>query len=361
MNSQKDYYKTLNIDENADETTIKEAFRSLAKKYHPDVNKEAGSEEKFKEINEAYETLSDPSRKNQYDQMRKMGGMGGGYNMGGFGFRNVNNQGATYFDMEDIENMFKQSRRRSIDINIKAVCRTSLKNALKGVKVPLKLSRIIGCKNCMSEGYQIIGEICKTCGGKGMTVMANSNVIIQKTCSDCNGTGGGEKIECKQCNGHGHLEIEETIAIKIPAGVNPSSVLRVKGKGNATYKNGQLIEGDLFVVVDYPAYEDGVSISDGALYITLKVPFANIVNKDTIKVNVLGIKKISLKLDPNQASGHEYEVKGEGAAEGSSAFIKVFIENPSNNIKEEDRERLSKLMKDIYGDSTTNFKPTAIQ
>jgi molecular chaperone DnaJ len=364
--SQKDYYESLGVDKNASEEDIKKAYRKLALEYHPDRNKEKEAEEKFREVTEAYEVLSDKEKRAHYDQfgVADMGKQGfrdprdvfvnfreifG--NMGGFGgFSNMGNMGEGAI------------RQKTINHDIRAVCNIPLKDVIKGTKVIMELNRAIACESCKTTGFDTSKEVksCGVCGGKGMRIgRMNGNMIFQQTCSACSGMGK-EYIPCDKCNGDGYESIKETISINVPKGIPPMTTLRLKSKGNVTYRGDYKIEGALYVVVDYPSTEGGISLNNGELYLTIKVPFNKMLLEEKIKVNVLNTKKISLTLDSTKPSGHQYEIKDGGIIEGKSAFVKVFADLPTNKISDEDKQKLVTLIKEIYGESSTTFKPETI-
>lgn len=351
FNVDKDYYSILGVNASSNAEDIKKAYRKLALQYHPDCNKEEGAEEKFKDINEAYEVLSDDEKRQRYDYFKEHGHS---RSMNGFGFNDLRDL------HREMANFFHFQQNNSIPIHIRMLYKITLKEALKGTYAKLEVPRIIACKTCKSNGYVFDGPVCPKCNGSGRIVSQQGNVLLARSCDACHGHGGNKK-SCDTCHGKRYEQIKKSIKLKIPAGINPAQILKIKGMGNYGYdENGEEISGDLLVVIDYNPSENGVMLKDGNIYITVNIPFVNIINEDTVKINVLGVKKIPLKLDHNQKSGHTYKVENEGATDNNHAFIKVFIDNPSKEISKEDKEKLSSLMKEIYGDGTTNFKPTSI-
>jgi molecular chaperone DnaJ len=363
---QKDYYSVLGVSKDVNQDELKKAYRKLAVQYHPDKNKETNAEDKFKEINEAYEVLSDENKRVQYDQFgtanneqvdprdiferfRRANGFSG------FGFSGFEDDSEE--DQGEREIKFAQKR---INADIKIGCSIKLKDALKGGAVNLKLKRHIACEKCKTVGVDKIGDSCKACNGKGhISRRVNESMIFRQTCPNCNGVGK-QIVACPQCKGKGYEDIDEKIEIKIQKGINKGSILRAKGRGNVTYQEETKITGDLYIVVDYPSEEDGIIIKDENIYLTTKIPFDTILSGEEVKINLHGIRKISLKLDVNRPSGYEYEVKNEGLKDGKSAFIKVFVDLPKNEIADGDREKLITVMKEIYGKPSTNFNVTAV-
>lgn len=371
--SNKDYYAILGVEKSSTAEDIKKAYRKLALQYHPDKNpdnKEA--EDKFKEINEAYEILSDTEKRSNYDQ---------------FGIADMNNRGfrdprevfynfSKFFqDDDEFAGMFSHMganpfsrgsriRQKTINPDLRIVCNIQLKDAIKGIEIVIDVPRAIACDECQTTGVdnskEKESEVCKVCNGQGMRVgRIQGNMIVQQTCNACG--GAGRKIHaCTKCSGDGYNTTKDTISVKIPKGIPPMTTLRVKSKGNVTYQGSYKIEGNLFVVVDYPSEEDGIALRNGNLYATVKVPFNLMVMGEKIKINFFNIKKISFNLDPDKPSGYQYNIKDGGTEDGKMAFIKVFADFPQNKISVDDRQKLIKVMKEIYGESTTTFKPESL-
>jgi len=359
--SNKDYYGLLGVDKTATAEDIKKSYLSLALKYHPDRNpdnKEA--EDKFKEINEAYEVLSDEQKRSNYDQ---------------FGTADMGGRFSSSFGDDELFNVFARMqgnmfggsgrngiRQRIINPDIRAHATISLKDAIKGAEIVIEVSRAIACDTCHTTGYDTskASEQCNVCNGRGMRMgkMAG-NVIFQQTCNACGGTGQNLK-PCTNCSGNGYSSIKETISVKIPKGVLPMTLLKLKNKGNVTYQGGHKIEGSFFVAIDYPTEEDGIALRNGDLYATVKIPFNLMLSGEKIKVSFFNSKKVSFKLESDKPSGYQYVIKDGGVENGKSAYVKVFADFPQNKISEEERQKLIKVMREIYGESTTTFQPESL-
>jgi DnaJ-class molecular chaperone len=149
----------------------------------------------------------------------------------------------------------------------------------------------------------------------------------------------------------------EKIIVTIPAGINALSALRIRGQGNEVYWGEQLTCGDLYIVVDYPRENKGVTLDDGNIYTTVRVSFNAVINESEVTIDVLGCKDIKLKLDASQKSGHIYQIIGCGANSEKNAYVKVFIDFPKNKISKEDSEKLIKVMREIYGEPATRIQP----
>ena len=291
MNNKRDYYEVLGVSKNATDEEIKRAFRVLAKKYHPDVNKEPGAAEKFKEIGEAYSVLSDKQKRSQYDQ---------------FGHAAFDNAGGAGFDMGDINlddilssffggsfgggfssftsgfgNTRSQNRaQRGDDLLIRI--KLTFDEAIHGCKKDIKVNVSETCDECHGKGG--FGEsTCSNCGGRGVIKEDQRTLFgmmqTQKTCPKCNGSGKEFKDICRNCRGDGKVTNNKTLTVTVPEGVDTGSQLRLSGKGGVGVNGGP--NGDIyleFVVEDHKFFER----HDDDIY--LEVPI-------TITEAILGCKK----------------------------------------------------------------------
>lgn len=244
----KDYYKILGIDANADEKSIKSAYRELAHKWHPDKNPEntEEAEEKFKEISEAYSVLSDPEKRKIYDST----GSPLGSDFGGF-----NNFRATGdpFEMFFGRNFRKPQgppppmRGQSIQMNLGI----SLKEALFGGSREITYDVHSGCQSCNGRGG-IEFDICSLCKGSGFIVQERPGMMMQTSCNNCNGQGQSIKTLCDICSGKGIIGENKKLTVIIPAGIKHSNTLRLQGQGGAGFNGGP--NGDLLIAVstEYP-------------------------------------------------------------------------------------------------------------
>ena len=322
--AKKDYYEVLGVDKNASQAEIKSAFRKMAKKYHPDINKEEGAEAKFKEVGEAYSVLGDEQKRKQYDQFGhaafENGAGGNPYgNYGGFsGF-----QGFEDIDLGDIfEDMFgggfgfssrrgaKKNRARKGDDTLVRVNLT-FEEAIFGCKKELKLDLDEDCDNCNGKGG-FDEKTCSTCGGTGRVVSQTQSIfgVIQQqtTCPDCGGSGKTFGRVCSDCNGHGHVTKNKTIEVDIPAGVDNGSELRITGKGSKGFNGGP--NGDIYI--QFKVKEHAIFQREGDdIYLDLPI---------TIAEAVLGCKKeiptvygnLVIEIDAGTQSGTKLRIKSKG-------------------------------------------------
>jgi molecular chaperone DnaJ len=260
----KDYYKILGVDKGASKDEIKKAFYKLAHKYHPD--KKEGDEAKFKEVNEAYQTLSDEGKRAQYDRFgsnyQNMGGGAGGAGFGGFGgfegfdFSGFQNGGGMEFDLNDIFSDFfggggraqaRRGRDLQTEINI------TFTEAILGVNKKITITKNSECDTCHGKGAKkgTKMETCKTCSGKGKihevkrTILGNINNT--RMCETCFGAGEIPKEVCDECKGRGILKKTEEISIPVPSGINNGQNLKMSGAGEAVFKG---TKGDLYIKVN---------------------------------------------------------------------------------------------------------------
>lgn len=322
MASSQNYYDILGVSKTATDAEIKSAFRKLAKKYHPDINKEPGAEQKFKKIGEAYAVLSDPEKRKQYDQFgheaytqgAAQGGFGGGF--GGFSADDIDL--SSIFDDLFGGSIFGNSSRRASGRNRPTKGRDSLvkvdltfEEAVFGCKKTINIDLDTECEDCSGKGGS--GETtCSTCGGRGRVITQQRTMFgvfqSESTCPDCNGKGKTFKTTCKSCSGTGHVVKNKEIEITVPEGVDDGHQLRISGKGAAGYNGGP--NGDIYIefrVKDHPLFER----KDNDIY--LDVPL-------TITEAVLGCKKevptltgtVVLTVDPGSQPGDQLRLRGKG-------------------------------------------------
>ncbi len=269
MKEKRDYYEVLGVSRNASKQEIKKAYRQLAKKYHPDVNKAPDAEDKFKEVQEAYEVLSDDQKRAAYDQFGHAGTSG--FGPGGFeGFQDAQDFAGFDFsgfgDFTDIGSIFDQffggafgGRRKSSfsatkgqDIQVKL--ELEFEEACFGGEETILYKRRVHCDKCNGSGAMngTSMAVCDQCGGEGRVTRIQRTMIgvIQTTttCPRCHGEGRVIKERCSNCFGEGVIEKKETLKLKIPKGTPDGLMLRFKGKGNAGLNGGEY--GDLYIQIE---------------------------------------------------------------------------------------------------------------
>ena len=287
MAEKRDYYEVLGVDKNASADEIKKAYRKKAIQYHPDKNPgDKAAEEKFKEAAEAYEVLSDPQKRQRYDQFGHAGmGGAGGFSGGGMSMEDIFSHfgdifGGAGFDLGDLFGGGGRSRgprmRRGSDMRVKV--RLTLEEIATGCEKKIKVRKQVQCKSCNGTGSEDgRTETCPTCKGTGRTVRQQRGIFgmmqVQAECETCHGEGQIIKNKCPKCNGEGVVRDEEIITINIPAGVAAGMQLTMQGKGNAAPHGG--IAGDLLVLIEEEQHKDFIRQDSDLIYnLLLDMPTA---------------------------------------------------------------------------------------
>jgi len=356
----KDYYSVLGVDKKASKEEIKKAFYKLAHKYHPD--KKEGDEKKFKEVNEAYQTLSDDQKRAQYDQFgsnyQNMSGFGGGQGgaQGGFGgfegfdFSGFQNGGGMEFDLNDIFSDFfggggsRSQKRKGRDISTEI--QISFADSVFGVTQKILLSKTSKCSTCDGRGAKpgTKMETCKHCKGTGKVHEAKRTILgtisSTKVCDTCAGRGEIPKESCDSCKGKGVLHKQEEITINVPEGINNGDSLRMTGAGEAVL-NGAA--GDLYIkirVLPHSIFKrEG---NDLIMDLDLKLTDALLGKKESIET-LDG--KIDVNIPEGVAVNEILRVKGKGVpvrGRRGDLLIKLNIKIP-NKLSKKERELVEKL------------------
>jgi len=319
---EKDYYKTLGVAKNDDAKTIKKAYRKLAQELHPDKNPgNAAAESRFKDVSEAYDVLSDPGKRKEYDEARELFGSGG--------FRRApNGGGATTFDMSDLfgpgsnlgdmfSDLFGGAAGRPNagpqpmpGSDVAAELRLDFVEAAHGTTLPLQLSGPAACKTCGGSGAApgSSAHTCPVCGGAGSVLRNQGGFALREPCRECRGSGQIPDQVCPECRGSGTTNQTRTITVRVPSGVRDGAKLRIAGKGNAGSLGGP--PGDLFVTIRVAAHPlFGRSGDD--LTLTVPITFPEAALGTTLRVPTLD-GAVSLKIAPGTPSGRTLRVRGRG-------------------------------------------------
>ena len=352
MADKKDYYEVLGVEKGASDDELKRAYRQLAKKYHPDMNpgdKEA--ELKFKEINEAYEVLSDSEKRQKYDRYGHAAfdpSMGGGAGFGGF-------EGFGGFNFGDIfGDIFSGGSRARSNVvdgdDIEARVTITFEESIFGCKKDISYARIEGCSECGASGAEkgTKPEKCGTCNGTGsVTVQQNIGfgyINSQRACQSCRGTGKIIKNPCKNCNGKGFIRVNKKIEVSIPAGIDTAQRIILRGQGSAGRNGGA--NGDLFISVRVLP-NDIFQREGNNLYCDVPVSFAEATLGAEIDIPVVGGKTEKFRIPEGTQSGTSFTVRGKGAPDVNTKrkgdlIITVNVETPKNLSKEQ-KELLKKF------------------
>ena len=363
MADKRDYYEVLGVSKDADEATIKKAYRQLAKKYHPDMNpgdKEA--EKKFKEASEAYAVLSDADKRKQYDQFGHAAfenGGGGASGAGGFDF-DFGDMGDIFGDL--FGGMFGGGSRRNsngprrgadIRINVRITFAESVTGTKKKIDVNLKDA----CTKCNGTGAKAgtSPETCSKCGGRGQVTYSRQSMfgMVQNVapCPDCNGTGKIIKEKCPDCYGTGYITTKKTIEVNIPAGIDNGQCVRIQGKGEPGTNGGP--RGDLLVAVMITA--DPMFERDGYnIFSDVHISYPTAVLGGEVKVKTVD-GEVLYDVKPGTASGTRVRLKGKGmpTIRNSSVrgdhYITLIVDIPTK-LNNEQKEALIAYDKLLTGE-----------
>lgn len=363
-----DYYETLGVTKSATEEEIKKAYRKLAMKYHPDRNKgDKAAEEKFKEINAAYEVLSDPQKKAAYDRYGSaafenggMGGAGGtGFNgFGGFeGFQGFNFGGGG-FGFDDILNdLFgggqargrgRTSARSSAQpgSDVRFDLPITLEDAYTGTKAKVSFRTFVPCDACHATGSADKGgvETCPVCHGRGSVIQGGGFISIERPCSNCHGSGQIIKKPCKTCGGQGRVMKEKTLDVTIPKGVNEDTKIRLSGEGEAGVRGGP--SGDLYVFLSIKPHALFKRVGND-LSCTMPISITTAALGKDLSVSSLDKLPVTLHIPAGTQTGHQFRLKGKGMPRLRSStygdlIVEVVVETPVKLTKRQ-KELLQEL------------------
>lgn len=366
MAQKRDFYEILGVDKSANADDIKKAYRKMAIKYHPDKNpNDPSAEEKFKEAAEAYEVLSDPNKRQRYDQFghQGLGGAAGGgnYGAGGMSMDDIFSQfGDIFGEGSPFGSFFggggQQRRvRKGSDLRIKL--KLNLEEVANGVEKKIKVKRHTTCNSCGGNGSKngTALKTCTTCNGNGQVRRVTQTMLGQmvstSTCPTCNGEGKIVETRCEPCFGEGRVLSEEVIPIKIPAGVADGMQLSMGGKGNVPPRGG--VAGDLLIVVEEEEDENLKRDGNNVIY-DLHISFVDAALGASIEVPTID-GKARITLEQGTQSGKILRLKGKGVPQLNSyvrgdQLIHVNVWTPKQ-LSTEERAMLEKMR------NSPNFQP----
>ena len=370
--AKRDYYDVLGVDKSASDAEIKSAFRKLAKKYHPDLNKEPDAAEKFKEVQEAYDVLSDEQKRKTYDQFgsaafdnnagggNSYGSYGnyGGFNTSGFGFEDFN------INLDDIlSNMFgsgfggsKRKNRPTKGEDVLYRMKISFEDAVFGSKKDITLDLTEKCETCEGRGGFDFKK-CSTCNGTGRVRRSQSSLfgsfVSESVCPDCKGQGEVFEKRCSDCKGKGYNINRKTITITIPEGVDTGSQIRIKGKGQVGSNGGE--NGDIYV--EFIVESDPIFKRDGNdIYMTLPINIVEATLGGEKEVPTLD-GKIILTIPPYSQTNDKLRIKGRGVPNNSrrgDLYIVLDVVMPTK--LDRNQRRLFEELSETNLDTSDKFK-----
>ena len=363
-----DYYQTLNINKTANQDEIKAAYRKLAHQHHPD--KKGGDEKKFKEINEAYQVLSNQEKRAQYDQFGRVfeganNGAGQGNGFGGFDFSSFGGQAGGGFDFnglnfEDLFGSFgfgngggarKKPKNKGQDMEVELLI--DLKDTLKEVAKKVSLSKMVKCSRCSGTGAEAGAKIkeCFSCKGTGwvqqVRKMGPISFSQDAICPECKGEGKIPEKPCNVCRGEGRMRQNEEITVVIPAGVDNGQVLRIDGAGEAGKRGGAA--GDLYIKIALKPHPFFERKGDDLLGV-FPISFSLASLGGEVDLETLEGKKISLKVPEGTPSGKIFRIGGKGVPRFNGwsrgdLFVELMVETPKKLSKKQ-KELLHELRKE---------------
>ncbi|WP_395647216.1 molecular chaperone DnaJ [Terricaulis sp.] len=360
MSATGDYYETLGVARDADAATIKSAFRKLAMKLHPDQNPGCKvSEEKFKELGEAYAVLSDPQKRAAYDRYGKAafqggpGGGGPGFGPGGAGFSgdfsDLFNEifGGGFEDMFARQAGPRNGPQRGADLRYDI--EITLEQAYKGMEREIVAPRAQSCEPCGgtgSEGKAPL-ETCRTCNGAGQVRASQGMFRVVRTCPSCHGRGQSIKNPCKSCGGRGLTNKERTLAVKIPAGVEDGTRIRLAGEGDAGMRNGP--PGDLYLFLSVKPH--ALFERDGPdLYCRAPAPMCKAALGGEMEIPTIDGDRTKITMPPGTQTGRRFRIKGKGMTQLRSRdrgdlHVEIAVETPVN-LSAKQKKLLEEFAKD---------------
>jgi len=357
MATPRDFYEVLGVGKSASQDEIKKAYRELARKWHPDRNQDdKDAEERFKEIQQAYDTLSDEEKRKQYDAGGRFAGFGaGGFpGGGGAGFPG----GGFASDLGDIFSSFfrggrgQQAPREQRGRDLETEVRLSFDQAMHGTQIAVSVPTTGECPTCHGSGAKpgTMPHTCPRCEGTGIDAQSQGLFSISQPCPECGGQGSIIEDPCPTCSGSGVTQETKRYRVNIPAGVHDGSRIRLAGKGEAGYRGGP--RGDLYVttrVAPSPVFKQR---PDGNLEVDLPVTVTEAIQGGDIEVPTLSGSK-TIRLQPGTQHGTVQRLRGEGPPETKGSgrrdiYYRIRIDVPKD-LTDEQREAVEKLGESLNG------------
>src|SRR3954454_19157763 len=361
-------YDVLGVSKSASADEIKKAYRKLAREYHPDRNPgDAAAEERFKEVQGAYDLLSDPEKRKQYDTFGSPNGRGG------FPGGNVNFGDFNVGDLGDLGDLFGglfggrggrsggRASRAQRGNDLEVVVNLSFEDSLKGVETKIPVALETACSECHGSGAKpgTAPKICPECNGRGVVAESQGFFALSQPCPRCRGNGTVIEDPCPRCHGSGRERRTKRYTVKIPAGVKDGTRIRLKGKGEAGANGGQA--GDLFVITRVAPSKLYERRDNGDLVIDVPVTYAEAALGTTVEVPTPDKQRLSLKIPAGAENGKLLRLKGHGAPKLKGggkgdllARVRVTVPKKLSKAEKEALENLQKVSKEnpreaLYG------------
>ncbi len=368
--AKKDYYELLGISEKATPDQIKKAYRKLAKQYHPDANPDNPSAaDRFKEIGEAYSVLSDPDKRKQYDNMRRLGAFGFGRGSGtsrgprpggggidaepGFsfddlqgGFGNISDLFSSLFDLGKKGGGTPGGARHGPERgqNVEYVVEIPFLTATRGGRISVDVSITEECATCHGSGAKPGTDLkrCTECGGTGHVSFGQGGFAVKRPCPACFGRGMLPVTPCRSCDGRGSVRQKRKIQISVPKGVESGSKVRLSGQGERGRAGGT--PGDLIITFKVQPHRffrrEGLDV-----YVSVPINIVQATLGSKIRVRTISGKKVVLTLPPGTQSGTKFRLRGQGVEKGDRVgdqYVEVRVEVP-DKLSDEERKRMEEF------------------
>ena len=357
MAQPRDFYEVLGVSKSADQDEIKKAYRELARKWHPDRNPDdTDAEERFKEIQQAYDTLSDEEKRKQYDAGGRFAGFGAGGFPGGGGAGGFPGGGFAS-DVGDIFSSFfrgrgQQGPREQRGRDLESEVRLSFDQAMHGTQIAVSVPTTGECPTCHGSGARpgTSPRTCPRCEGTGIDAQSQGLFSISQPCPECGGQGEIIDDPCPTCHGSGVTEETKRYRVNIPAGVHDGSRIRLSGKGEAGYRGGP--SGDLYVTTRVAPSPVFTQRADGNLEVDLPVSVTEAIQGGDIEVPTLSGTK-TIRIPPGTQQGSVHRLRGEGPPRAKGAgrgdiHYRIRVDVPKD-LTGEQREAVEKLAESLNG------------
>lgn len=351
MPAVKDYYQVLGVKSDASSDEIKKSYRRLAKRYHPDANpNNAGAAERFKEISEAYGVLSDTEKRKKYDQMRRFGGLGGGWPGGAA--RRTGTGGIRFEDFDlgglgglgglgDLfSSIFGRGRRAAQPEAIEVTAEVPFRTAALGGKVPITVSVTEACPTCGGSGAARGAKVntCPECNGRGTVTFGQGGFAVNRPCPACRGRGRVPTAPCSRCDGDGEVAVNKRILVTVKLGTESGQRVRLKAQGQSRADGGPA--GD--ILVTFQVQPDRFFRREGLdLLCTVPVNVAQAALGTKIRVRTLDGRRVVLRIPPGTQSGRKFRIPGHGIEKNrrkGDQLVEIAVTVPENLTPEQEQK-----------------------
>jgi len=349
--TERDYYDVLGVKRGASEIQLKKAFRALARELHPDVSRSPDAEQRFREVAEAYEVLTDPERRALYDRLGHAGLRRGGLEPTFSHFGDLSDVFAAFFgeDLFGGAGAGRRDRRSARGPDLQAVVELDLEEAFTGLTTAVPIEVAVACERCAATGSEpgTGARECSTCGGAGVVRRVSQNVfgqfVHQQTCPECRGLRRVLETPCGDCDGEGRRVVQRTLEVEVPAGIHDGQRIRIRGEGHAGFQSGE--NGNAFVVVRVRS--DPRFVRDGDdLHTAIRLTMTDAALGATAHVDALG-EELELEVAPGTQPGVVRVLQGQGmpmlrSGRRGDLYVRLDVALPTN-ITEEQRQLLEEF------------------